>query len=91
MVMMKMDGDLVIVSLCSSNLIQFLQSEYFIAPTVASNTSRLNYLAVDSKVSGCAGAPFQVSTEASTFGIFLVTNQNSPSCGRPHYSYQNVK
>lgn len=76
-------------SLCSSKLIQSVQSEYFIELT--SNTHRLNYLAVDSNVSGCDGAPFQVSTKASTFGIFVVRNQNSASRYHPHYSYRNVK
>lgn len=76
-------------SLCSSKLIQSLQSEYF--KELTSNTHRLNYLAADSKVSGCDGPPFQVSTKASTFGIFVVKNQNGASCCHPHYSYRNVK
>lgn len=79
---LKTYGDSVIVgtlrkSLCSSKLIQSLKSEYFMELT--SNTHRLNYLAADSKVSGCDGAPFQVSTKAPTFGIFVVKNQNSTS------------
>lgn len=49
-------------SLCSGKLIQSLQSEYFIKLT--SNTHSLNYLAADSKVAGCDGVPFQVSTKA---------------------------
>lgn len=89
-----MYGDSVIAEalwkyLCSSKLIQSLQSEYFIELT--SNTHRLNYLAADSKVSGRDGAPFQVSTKALTFCIFVVRNQNSASCCHPHYSYRNVK
>lgn len=91
---LKMNRDLVRIetvwkSLCSCKLIQSLQCEYFIE--LSSNIHRLNYLAADSKVSGCDGAPFQVSTKASTFGIFLVKNQNSASYCRPNYSHRNVK
>lgn len=80
---------LIVETLCSSKLIQSLQSEYSIELT--SNTHRLNYLAADSEVSGRDGATFQVSTKASTFGIFVVKNQNGVSCCRPHYSYRVCK